>query len=856
MKNAKKFIKKNYILLTTILCAILVISGVYCLQEVAPFGKKSLLTIDFFHQYGPMLGELVDRIRNGQNLIYSFYMGMGLPFFRNFFNYLSSPFNIILFLFNHSDLIMSYSVIIGLKAVAAAGTMNYYLRKKFNDNKNLFFIALSLLYAFSAYFTAYYWNIMWLDGMVFLPLITLGIEYIVNDKKPLLYILSLAIMLFANYFIAYMLCIFSVLYFVIYMFIKFDKFEFKKILKKCLIFSISSFLAAGLCAFFLVPLYDAIKGISATSDVFPTSQYYSFTFKEFIFNHLSAVGSTVLKSGITSAPNISCGITMVALLITFIINPKINIKIKSSYLFLLAFIMISFVVAQLDFIWHAFHVPNDLPYRYSFIYSFILTIIGAYAIKDIKELKPIWVTSTYVLCLLFILMAKILKFANITDKMLLLNAIIITIMFLVYILVKFFDNVKKWAPVFAIVATMFECIIGINNNWSIAHDLKSFYEDYDTVKEDLKFVSDNNSDFYRIEREYMLSFNDNSWYGYPGVMAFSSMEYENLAVLESSLGMPGNNINSFYYKNNTPIYNMMFNLKYVMGHREDDEDYTLYYEGNNKVYKSKYALGLMFGVDKNISYWNYCFVSPFRNQNDFVYKTTAIDKVFNKNKFITTKEVLRNDDVIVVKYVIKNPGSNYYFYISDTNINFVYNNHKLYFLNDDTSAINEVKNISVDENIDYNEKFIVKDKGLDDEIVFYVGYNTYVDDTFEVYSINEEVLNEVYNYYLNNKLTISEFKENYILASANLEKDLTIYTSIPYDKGWEVYVDGEQVETFKIGNALLGFDLNKGNHEITLQYKIPYLNKWLLFSGISLIGTILINMDFKKKKKFRIFKKV
>ena len=114
----------------------------------------------------------------------------------------------------------------------------------------------------------------------------------------------------------------------------------------------------------------------------------------------------------------------------------------------------------------------------------------------------------------------------------------------------------------------------------------------------------------------------------------------------------------------------------------------------------------------------------------------------------------------------------------------------------------------------------------------------------------------MYNYYLNNKLTISEFKENYILASANLEKDLTIYTSIPYDKGWEVYVDGEQVETFKIGNALLGFDLNKGNHEITLKYEIPYLNTCLLISGISLIGTILINIDFKKKKKFRIFKKV
>ena len=67
-------------LLVTLICAMVVISTVYYLQDVAPFGSKSLLTIDFFHQYGPMLGELVDRIRNGQNLVYSFYMGMGLRF--------------------------------------------------------------------------------------------------------------------------------------------------------------------------------------------------------------------------------------------------------------------------------------------------------------------------------------------------------------------------------------------------------------------------------------------------------------------------------------------------------------------------------------------------------------------------------------------------------------------------------------------------------------------------------------------------------------------------------------------------------------------------------------------------------
>ena len=192
----------------------IVIIAIFILQGLAPFGDKSMLTIDFFHQYGPMLGELYDRVKNGSSLIYSFNMGMGLPFFRNFFNYLSSPFNILIFLFKRIHLLTSYSIIIGLKSICSCITMSIFLKNKFNKDYKMF-IPISLLYGFCAYFVAYYWNIMWLDGMVLLPLITLGIEHIINKEKPFLYIISLVIMLFANYFIAYMICIFSVLYFLI-----------------------------------------------------------------------------------------------------------------------------------------------------------------------------------------------------------------------------------------------------------------------------------------------------------------------------------------------------------------------------------------------------------------------------------------------------------------------------------------------------------------------------------------------------------------------------------------------------------------------------------------------------------------
>ena len=96
----------------TFVGAIATIIAIFILCEVAPFGKYSLLTIDFFHQYGPMMGELFDRVKNLDQFIYSFNMGMGLPFFKNYFNYMSSLFNIILFLGKRTDLLTSYSLIL------------------------------------------------------------------------------------------------------------------------------------------------------------------------------------------------------------------------------------------------------------------------------------------------------------------------------------------------------------------------------------------------------------------------------------------------------------------------------------------------------------------------------------------------------------------------------------------------------------------------------------------------------------------------------------------------------------------------------------------------------------------------
>ena len=843
MKKIKEY---NYLLITAI-CTLIIIGIIFYLQEVSPFGKNSLLTIDFFHQYGPMLGELFNRIKNGSNLIYSFNMGLGLPFFRNFFNYLSSPFNIIIFLFNRRDLLTSYSIVIGLKVIVSSVTISILLSRKLS-NKYLI-IPLSILYAFQAYFCAYYWNIMWLDGLVMLPLITLGIENIVDKNKPLIYVLSLAVMLFANYFIGYMICLFSCLYFIMYLVLNKSKF-LKDNLKKCLLFGISSLLAGGLCAFFLLPLFDGLKSISATKDSIPFVQYYAFTFKEFIFNHLSGVGSTVLKSDITNAPNISVGIMPFMLVCLFVVNPKIELKTKLCYILLLGFIIISFIFAPLDFLWHALHVPNDLPYRYSFIYSFIIILISALSLDKIKDIKKWIVTLVYILVMIYIYLAKELCFLNITREMISLNYALVSICYISIMLCQV-NKIKISLLILVILVSMSEVIYSTNNNWNIDQNISSFYSDFDETKKILEEVKNTDNSFYRIERENMLTFNDPSWYNYYGMIAFSSMEYESNALLLYNLGSPSNEINSFYYKYNTPIYNTLFALNYVVGSPYIKGYNKIIENGFNSVYKSNYSGYLMYAVNKEIKSYVLDY-SPFINQNNLINSMTNVNNVLvplNVNKY---EKVFESEERVILKYYIKNNYDNIYMYINNPDIDFVVFNSRLYYLTSDYDYVKDYIRSSIWEYIDYREKYIISDIYDKDMLEIYVGYNYYDEDYsdvgIEIYQLDYNNWNNAYNILKDNSLDIKEFKENKIRVYTNYSEPKSIFTSIPYDKGWNVFVDGKKVNTYVIADALLGFDIDSGSHEILIKYNIPYSLISITISSISLIGIITLQLIIKKSQ--------
>lgn len=854
IKKIDSMIKSNKSVIITFLIALFTIGFIYNLNNVTPFGEKSLLCVDFYHQYGPMLGGLYNKITRFENVIYSFNIGLGIPFFRNFFNYLSSPFNIIMLLFTKKGLLSSYSFIIALKACFASTFFVYFLNKKFNTS-TLKFVPLGILYGFSQYFKAYYWNIMWLDGMVLLPLITLGIENIVNNKSWKLYFISLAIMLFSNYFIGYMVCIFSVFYFILYLIYKTNltkenyKLELKNVLKKIFTFALTSLLSGAIMAVFLLPMFKSMFTISATGGSIPTSQYYLFSLRDFLESHLTGVTTTVFASDTITSPNISAGILSIALLFIFLTNNKIKLKTKLIYTMLLGIWIFAFFNPVFDYIMHAFHVPNDLPYRYSFLYTFSLLIIGAYSINNIKE--SIFQINTIIYLLITTILIYLLmnSWDGITTNMLFINIILLTLYFILYIVYKFFKKSSPLVVFGLIVFAVVESIVSTNYNWNITQEKNVFYENETSMNNIKAYLKNYDTSFYRMEKVNMLTLNDGDWYDYNGVNTFSSMAYVSMAEFQNKLGIPGNGINSYYYQQTTPIYDLLFNVKYLIGSTNDKIRYTLLEESGEDIQEFKYTNGLIFGVRNEITSVSTDTSNPFLLQNEIMSKATGVNDILTESKLLKYEDIYDGDDGRILKFKYKNRYDNMYFYTNSSFIKFFIIGDTLYYLDENYSELagnTERLNYSyVDE---YNEERIINISSTEENLDVIVGYSHFYKDEFYIYDINQDLFESAYHYLNAYQFEMTKFKSNIIEGNITLDENMQIFTSIPYDEGWKVYIDGSEIDTENLFSSLLSFKGKKGKQHIKLIYSPPYQKLGLVIT----LGSIFVLII--RKKVIRMFK--
>lgn len=867
-KTYKIFYKNRYVFLTTVL-ATACIAVIYVIFSVFPFGSITVMRMDLYHQYGPLFAELYDRIVEHKSLLYSWNTGGGSSFLGNYLNYLSSPLSFLIFLFDKEDISYAITFIVAFKCILSATSFSYYLKKSFNKD-NYFLSVFGILYAFSAYFLAYYWNVMWLDAMIMLPLIALGIEKIFKTGDIKLYTVSLVILFFANYYMGYMCCIFAVLYFFV-CFIntysndgKLDenavyekKYSTKALMNNVFInrgvkFAFASIIAALICAITLVPVFMILKNSSATSGTFPQTFKSYFDLLDLITSHFALLETTIRSSGDNVLPNIYTGILTFILLPLFLVNNKIRLKEKATYVVLIIFFVFCFNNNCAEYIWHAFHFPNDLPYRYSYMYSFIIVVMGYKTILNFKGIKVKDIAYTGLAIISFVIICQKFLTNKMTNSTIYATIIFVTLWCGFLFLLKNKNAQKKTVSFVLVTFILCETIISSIVGLPLNQDNNNYKENYKTYTDAINYIDNKDSGFYRTELCYLNTRMDPAYYGYNGISVFSSMAYESYSQLQSSLGMQGNKVNSYTYNTQTPVYNMMFNIKYLIqtdvSLAPSSNLYKKIYTTSDKksnVYESKYNLPIAYCVNSKIDDWVTDEGNPFEIQSDFVKLATGYSNVFKPVKYNSTDfDAVSGDDVT--------ENGTYWLEKSDSSSNYgtetvslsptIDGNLYLYVKSSDLKTIT-VNSEKVSDITQSMEDAYILDLGYHnkgDEVLVSLDASTMESEStsfdFYCYTADDTVVKNMYNSLAGNSLNVESYSDTTIKGTVNAKENCYLYSSIPYDDGWSVYVDGKKAETFEIGGTLLAIELTPGQHKIEYKYFPVGFLYGIIISAVTVFG--------------------
>lgn len=867
-KTYKIFYKNRYVFLTTVL-ATACIAVIYVIFSVFPFGSITVMRMDLYHQYGPLFAELYDRIVEHKSLLYSWITGGGSSFLGNYLNYLSSPLSFLIFLFDKEDISYAITFIVAFKCILSATSFSYYLKKSFNKD-NYFLSAFGILYAFSAYFLAYYWNVMWLDAMIMLPLIALGIEKIFKTGDIKLYTVSLVILFFANYYMGYMCCIFAVLYFFVCFINTYSndgklnenavyekKYSTKALMNNVFInrgvkFAFASIIAALICAITLVPVFMILKNSSATSGTFPQTFKSYFDLLDLITSHFALLETTIRSSGDNVLPNIYTGILTFILLPLFLVNNKIKLKEKATYVVLIIFFVFCFNNNCAEYIWHAFHFPNDLPYRYSYMYSFIIAVMGYKTILNFKGIKVKDIAYTGLAIISFVIICQKFLTNKMTNSTIYATIIFVTLWCGFLFLLKNKNAQKKTVSFVLVTFILCETIISSIVGLPLNQDNKNYRENYKTYTDAINYIDNKDSGFYRTELCYLNTRMDPAYYGYNGISVFSSMAYESYSQLQSSLGMQGNKVNSYTYNTQTPVYNMMFNIKYLIqtdvSLAPSSNLYKKIYTTSDKksnVYESKYNLPIAYCVNSKIDDWVTDEGNPFEIQSDFVKLATGYSNIFKPVEYNSTDfDAVSGDDVT--------ENGTYWLEKSDSSSNYgtetvslsptIDGNLYLYVKSSD------LKTITVN-----SEKVSDITQSMEDAYILDLGYHNKGDEVlvsldaskmesestsfdFYCYTADDTVVKNMYNSLAGNSLNVDSYSDTTIKGTVNAKENCYLYSSIPYDDGWSVYVDGKKAETFEIGGTLLAIELTPGQHKIEYKYFPVGFLYGIIISAVTVFG--------------------
>ena len=668
-------------------------------------------------------------------------------------------------------------------------------------------ILLGLMYTMATYNTAYF-IYQGFRYMVFVPLIILGLERLVYEKKPVLYVVFLWFIMAADAYSSFLLCIFIVLYFLT---LKFDgKRDF---IQKGLRFTVGSICSAGLAAFSLIPFYFRTQNSAyeASDDVIP-SIFSWFGNILFSLSDLSAFREGVITTPFEYRANIYCGLGAILLFPLYCFSSRIDKKNKLKKIILLLILFLAFDNQLLNFIFHGFHHQWQVPSRYACFFVFVILSIFAEVLENIEEFSKKQMTVSIVCTSAFLIVSYVTDVVLSLEIDSSINSFIPSIFFiaiyvLMLVLLKRNRAVLRLTFVVMCIEVLGSGFIslkfstsadGTDDTLIYAQKIKSFSDVYEDMKKPF-VVTERPGTNDNQNIACMTNTNSLSYYGSTGYKQYQDLLYR-WGVLFST--------NLTYYTNGSPLADMMLHVDY---HVTDSEDlYTNSpYEvvdgiDNLLLHKNKYSLplGLVLSENDKLDNWNsnsYSFYNnPFDRENDFAhcFDVGDIYDAIQINKIINVEEASDSEENYYIVSEDESGGATLVFMIGTKTSGNIY-----------MQVLNTIQFIGYSSD------------GCCDTLYFYAPRTVYnaikKGSSFGIW--DEQNFTQLYSELNSNVMTDHKYKKDSISGHVVVSENSILYLTIPYFSGFNVYVDGkpQQIVSYLDG---IGINLTKGEHIVEIKY--------------------------------------
>lgn len=813
-------------LLAAFFVPVLVLVVIFAQRGIFPFGEECFLRTDMYHQYAPFFSEFQYKLTHGGSLLYSWDIGMGVNFSALYAYYLASPMNWLVALCPRQFLIEFMTVLIVIKTGLSGLFFTWYLRKHTGTREfgSCFF---GIFYALSGYMAAYSWNIMWLDCILLFPVILFGLERLVKEKKGMVYCIALGLSILSNYYISIMICIFMVIYAAVLVILYPPK-KGKEFAATAGRFTLYSLLAGGLAAVVLLPEIYALQATASGNFDFPKTVSSYFSIFDMIARH---IGNVQTEIGLDHWPNIYCGVAVLMLLLLYLGNKNIKIKEKAVYFSLLLFFYASFSVNVLNFIWHGFHYPNSLPCRQSFIYIALVLVMCYKAYLELKNTPWKHIVMAFWGAAAFVILAE--KLVD-NEEQFHFAVFYAAILFLaLYTGCIYLYHSRKWCRDGVLLAVLGLVFCESAVNMAVTSIPTTSRTAYVKDNEDTMLLADSirSSVFYRIEKGESRTKNDGAWMNFPSASLFSSVASAAMSDFFKSVGCESST-NAYSVKGSTPFIDALFATRYGIYPDQQPADglkEQIGRQGSMWFYENKYTLPVGFVMPQDMeTNWVLDSGNPANVQND-------LSSVLGVSNLLVPAEGVSEGK----KFTFTADASgDYYVYVTNKKV-------------EEVSAEIGERSLSFD-NVDrgYFLELGYLPKGQ--EVILQSKTDGNPAMQAEIWRFDPEAMEEIYQCLSKSPLELSSWTDTGLAGSINTPEGGTMFTSIPYDKGWKIWVDGTAVSGRPVFDAFLGVDLEPGEHKIRLSYEPQGLKTGAVITGVSAaaVAALAVCGWMKNKKKF------